>query len=186
MELIFCHRKLKAEFPAETLQYEEKLGEISDSILLWLKESGYTDIQTGLYLGTATAGVSESISFWQNALIQSPRFANPANFNWTLSNGPASFLSRTLQIKGPCYTMIGGHDAVKGCLYHAYDDLRTGLISIAIIAGLDIYDGGIHFCACFLSSIPGENKLDIKSVLSSEGLEIYACSALNRILKLMN
>ena len=126
--MIFCHRKLKAEFPAERGEYEEKLGEISDSILLWLKESGYIDIKTGLYLGTSTAGVSESISFWQNALIQSPRFANPANFNWTLSNGPASFLSRTLKIKGPCYTMIGGYDAIKGCLYHAYDDLRTGLI----------------------------------------------------------
>jgi hypothetical protein len=186
MEMIFCHRKLKAEFPAEIGEYEEKLSEISDPIHLWLKEFDCVDINTGLYLGTSTAGVSESISFWKNALIQSPRFANPANFNWTLSNGPASFLSRTLQVKGPCYTLIGGSPAIKGCFYHAYEDLGTGMVSTAIVSGLDIYNGGLHFCSCLLSSMPGEHKLDLKSILATEIQENYAFLSLIRILDLMS
>jgi hypothetical protein len=182
MEMISYHRKLNLEFPIESIHYEDKLYNISESLLIWLKEFGYNEMKTGLYLGTSNAGVFESISFWKDALIQSPRFANPANFNWTLSNGPASFLSRTLQIKGPCYTLIGGSQAIEGCFYHASEDLKTGTVLIAIVSGLDIYDKVLHFSACLLSTMPGTNLPDMQSIRSSKSPDKLSYSSLIRIL----
>jgi hypothetical protein len=186
MGMIFYNRWLKTQYPIDSNHYEEKLNDISGTLLLWLKECNYIEEKTGLYLATSNAGVFESISFWENALIHSPGFANPANFNWTLSNGPASLLSRTLQIRGPCYTLIGNSQAIEGCLYHAVEDFKAGTITTALVSGLDIINKELHFCVCLLSALPGKNIPDLKSIQSNVNEEKYASFFLNRILTLLS
>ena len=184
--MIYFHQWFRTQYPIESNHYDEKLGNISNTIMLWLKEYNSIEERTGLYLATSNAGVFESVSFWENALIHSPGFANPANFNWTLSNGPASFLSRKLQIRGPCYTLIGSSEAIEGCLYHASEDLKAGMITTALVSGLDIYNEELHFSTCLLSALPGKYILELKSIRSLENQEKYASSFLNRILNLLS
>ena len=181
--MIFCHKWLNAAIPIESNLYEEKLASASDTIRVWLTESRFEEDKTGLYLATTNAGVFESISFWKNALINSPGFANPANFNWTLSNGPASFLTRELKIKGPCYTLIGNVDAVEGCLYHAMEDLNSKIVTTAIVCGLDIFDEELHFCTCLLSHLKGEKTADSDSIRYFGKNEKYASSLLLKFLR---
>jgi hypothetical protein len=182
MEIVFYNQWLNIQYPIESDMYEGKLGEISNTLQLWLQEYKYVEEKTGLYLATSNAGVYESIAFWKSALIHSPGFANPANFNWTLSNGPASFLSRKLQIKGPCYTLIGNSQAVEGCLYHANTDFKAGTITSALIVALDIFDEQLHFSVCLLSHLFSKNILELKLIRSSIRQEKYASSFLNNIL----
>lgn len=183
--MIYFQKKLITEIPLVSDQYEEGLEDISDTMGLWLGESGYSETETGLYLGTLNAGIYESIAFWQNALIHSPRFANPANFSWTLSNGPASLISRRLKIKGPCYTLVGGTRAIEGCLYHASGDLKAGIVSNALVSGLDIYNNKLHFCACLLSFNPLKHRFDMESVRHAGIRKKYAFSSLKSILDLL-
>ncbi len=185
MAIIYCHNWFKERYPADSDQFEERLGDISNRISVWLKQTGYAEEETGLYLATLNAGVQECISFWEQALIHSPRFANPANFNMTLSNGPAGLLSRLLQIKGPCYTLVGKSRAMEGCLFHALTDFEAGSITTAIISGLDRYDKDLHFCACLLSLLPGKNIFNMNPVRLPENGEEYASEFLYRILSLL-
>ncbi len=185
MAIIYCHCWCKERYPADTDQYEERLGDISARISVWLKETGYVEEKTGLYLATLNAGVHECISFWEQALIHSPRYANPANFNMTLSNGSAGLLSRLLQIKGPCYILVGKSQAIEGCLFHAFTDFEAGSITTAIISGLDKYDKDLHFCACLLSHLPGKSIITMDPTKLRENGDEYASEFLYRMLSLL-
>ncbi|GEM_PF-4601195 len=182
---MYCTRWLKDEFTTESSPYEDKLSIIANSIKRWLSESGYVENKTGLYLATTNAGVFESITFWKNALLHSPGFANPANFNWTLANGPAGFLARQLTIKGPCYTMIGSHDAIEGCLYHASEDLKTGVITNALISGLDRIEDKIRICIALMIITPAEKAVVTPTLGTYKTDARYASSALEEILSVV-
>ena len=92
----------------------------------------------GIYLATGDAGVDVSVGFWAMALAETPRFANPAGFPWTLANAPASLLARELRIRGPNYTLVGGADAMLAALEHAEDDLALGNVAEALVVGCDL------------------------------------------------
>ena len=92
----------------------------------------------GLYLATADAGIDVSVRFWADALVETPRFASPADFPWALANAPASLLACELDIRGPSYTLVGGADAMLAALEHARDDLARGRIAEALIVACDV------------------------------------------------
>jgi 3-oxoacyl-(acyl-carrier-protein) synthase len=89
----------------------------------------------GIYLATGDAGVSVSVAFWAAALVETPRFASPAEFPWTLANAPASLLARELALRGPNYTLVGEADAMLAALEHAIDDLSRAIIDEAVLIG---------------------------------------------------
>lgn len=107
--------------------------------------------RTGIYLATNTAGVRESVAFWKNVLEQTPAFANPANFPWTLSNAPASFFARLLGVKGPVITMVGRSDAMAYCFSRAGGDFRKGLIDTAWVISIH-HQGEILSMGIFYAS----------------------------------
>jgi len=92
--------------------------------------------RTGIYLVTNTAGIRESVAFWKNVQEQTPAFANPANFPWTLSNAPASFFAKALGVKGPVFTMVGKADALAYCFDRAAGDFHHEVIDSAWIIGI--------------------------------------------------
>ncbi len=94
--------------------------------------------ERGLYLATADAGIGNAVTFWAEALASSPRFANPADFPWTLANAPAGLISRTLGIRGPCHTLVGDAEAMAAALAHADQDLARGRVREAVVVGCDL------------------------------------------------
>ena len=62
--------------------------------------------QTAVYFVSSNAGTFSSITFWQNALEHSPRFANPGIFPWCLANATSGYIARRFSITGPNYTII--------------------------------------------------------------------------------
>lgn len=105
----------------------------------------------GIYLATATAGMDESVAFWNNTLKQTPAFANPANFPFTLSNAPASCMAKALGVKGPVYTMVGGKDALMACLLNASADFDEGVVKNIFIVGFDRKDITISMAGMLLT-----------------------------------
>jgi 3-oxoacyl-(acyl-carrier-protein) synthase len=103
-----------------------------------LLDRGLPPDERGLYLATGDAGVAVSGGFWAAALAESPRFASPADFPWTLANAPAGLLARELAIRGPNYTLVGGADAMLAALEHAREDLGRGRIGEALVVGCDL------------------------------------------------
>jgi 3-oxoacyl-(acyl-carrier-protein) synthase len=94
--------------------------------------------ERGIYLATGDAGVVASVGFWAAALAESPRFASPADFPWTLANAPAGLLARELAIRGPSYTLVGDADAMLAAFEHAIDDLERGVVAEAIVVACDL------------------------------------------------
>ena len=94
--------------------------------------------QRGLYLATSQGGVAMAVSFWKEALAQTPRFASPADFPRTLSNAPASEIARGLVLRGPNHSFVGEDDAVKAALEEGAKDLEKGVIKEALIVAFDI------------------------------------------------
>lgn len=123
--------------------------------------------RTGIYLVTNTAGIRESVGFWRDALEKTPSFANPANFPWTLSNAPASFIAKALQIKGPVFTFVGDEDAVLFSGQRAMIDLKQQTISEALMIRLDIVDKKLKISFTILDA-EFLNK-DVGSIVLSNG-----------------
>jgi len=92
----------------------------------------------GLYLATGDAGIDVAVTFWAEALASSPRFANPADFPWTLANAPAGAIARALDIRGPCFTLVGGAEAMIAVLARADQDLARGRVREAVVVGCDL------------------------------------------------
>lgn len=92
----------------------------------------------GLYLATGDAGIDVSVRFWAAALAETPRFASPADFPWTLANAPAGLLARELAVRGPSYTLVGDADAMLAALEHAREDLLRDRVVEALIVACDM------------------------------------------------
>ena len=130
------------------LGHDESYAALLAEFLLTHFKSLVTDEElgrkTGIYLATNTAGILESVSFWKDALEKTPSFANPANFPWTLSNAPAAFIAKTLQIKGPVFTFVGDEDAVLFSRQRALIDLKQQTIHQALLVKLNTDNGQLN------------------------------------------
>ncbi|MEM7375465.1 MAG: beta-ketoacyl synthase N-terminal-like domain-containing protein [Bacteroidota bacterium] len=87
----------------------------------------------GIFTQTLSGGGDSSIAFWQEALDNEPRFANPRIFPWALPSSLAGFLAIHLGIKGPNFTFVGGITAWLQALDQAMYELGEGTIDKAIL-----------------------------------------------------
>ena len=94
--------------------------------------------EKGLYLATSQGGVAMAVSFWKDALDQTPRFASPADFPRTLANAPASEIARELVLRGPNHSFVGEDEAIEAALEEGANDLEKGVIKEALIVAFDI------------------------------------------------
>jgi len=113
---------------------EQQLGmELAQRLKAHPKLAGFGGEKAGIYLVTSAAGGRSSAELWANALENSPRFANPGIFPWTLANAPASLLARELNAQGPNYTIIDGDHSKENILQLAQTDVQSGLANSAIL-----------------------------------------------------
>ena len=94
--------------------------------------------QRGLYLATSDAGISRAVQFWADALAETPRFASPAGFPWTLANSPAALIARELDIRGPNHTNVGEQEALDAAMAQGRSDLQSGRIREALVVTMNL------------------------------------------------
>jgi len=94
--------------------------------------------QSALYILTNNAGSYSSIAFWANALEYSPRFANPANFPWTLANATSGYIAREFLIEGPNYTFINKTLDTNQLLDQYQSDLKIYPIKNSLLISWNI------------------------------------------------
>ena len=94
--------------------------------------------KSAVYFLTNSAGCYTSIGFWENALENSPRFANPASFPWTLTNATPGFIARTFSIEGPNYTFIDKELNLQILIDQYQNDLETYSIKSGILIIWDL------------------------------------------------
>ena len=92
----------------------------------------------GLYLVTADAGIRRAVQFWADALAETPRFASPAGFPWTLANAPAGHIARELGILGPNHTLVGKEEALAAVVGHGISDLARATVREAVFVVLNL------------------------------------------------
>ena len=101
----------------------------------------------GLYVATATAGGREAVTFFREGLATGLAFASPRLFPWTLANSVTGAIALALGIRGPTYTLVGGSSALEAAFEHAADDLAGGLVSTALVVGVDAGPEGLRLAA---------------------------------------
>lgn len=101
--------------------------------------------KTALYFVSSNAGIVSSISFWENALEHSPRFANPGIFPWALANATAGYIARKFAITGPNYTIINEQMDVEQLVSNFQKDrIKLGIKNaLCVHWELEMNDGGL-------------------------------------------
>lgn len=93
----------------------------------------FYDDKTAVYFISSNAGTFSSITFWQNALEHSPRFANPGIFPWTLANATSGYIARRFSITGPNYTIIEKEYSVERFISNYLVDKEKFTLKNALI-----------------------------------------------------
>lgn len=97
------------------------------------KNSGQVAIAVG-----STLGSIKSISdFDREALVEGPRYVNPALFPNTVINSAASQVSIRFNIKGFNATLSTGYSASLDAINYAADFLRLGRIKVVLAGGVE-------------------------------------------------
>lgn len=104
------------------------------------------DEHTALYVATNDAGIASSVVFWKEAITHGPALLGPRLFPWTLANGVASCLSRTLGIQGPNITLVGEQAVFTQLKAMAMDDLNAGRIKAALVLWVGLERGVCLWC----------------------------------------
>ncbi|MGB1308607.1 MAG: hypothetical protein ACPG6B_06835 [Oceanihabitans sp.] len=101
-----------------------------------LKENAtlqFYNTQSAVYFLTNNSGSFSSIAFWENAILHSPRFANPGIFPWTLANATAAYLAKEFHITGPNYTLLENVFQEEKILKMVYSDKKKYSLKNVII-----------------------------------------------------
>lgn len=103
-----------------------------------IAEAGWTmaghEEETGILLGTGSAGAGPLVELEKQMALESPEAASPFLFPYTVSNAPASLAAIELKIRGPNVTITQKDPAGLNALFYArflLDDRRAA----AIVAG---------------------------------------------------
>lgn len=87
-----------------------------------LAEAGWTmagnEEETGILLGTGSAGASPLVDFERQMSVESPDSASPFLFPYTVANAPASIAAIELRIKGPNVTITQKDPAGLNALFY--------------------------------------------------------------------
>ncbi len=93
--------------------------------------------RVGLYTATSDAAVDVSVDFWRQAIKEGVDLVNPRDFPWTLASAMAAHAATETGIQGPCLTLVGGSEAGIAVLSHGINDLKKGIVDLALVAGID-------------------------------------------------
>jgi len=93
--------------------------------------------ETGVVLGTTLGSVWSISEFDKTALLEGPRYVNPALFPNTVINSPASQISIRFGIKGFNTTIATGFTSSLDALKYACDFIRWGRASVVLVGGVE-------------------------------------------------
>jgi len=92
---------------------------------------------TGVVLGTTLGSIWSISEFDKTALIEGPRYVNPALFPNTVINSPASQVSIRFVIKGFNTTIATGFTSSLDALKYACDFLQWGRAKAILVGGVE-------------------------------------------------
>ncbi|MFA5125292.1 MAG: beta-ketoacyl-[acyl-carrier-protein] synthase family protein [Patescibacteria group bacterium] len=93
--------------------------------------------ETGVVLGTTLGSVWSISEFDKTALVEGPRYVNPALFPNTVINSPASQISIRFGIKGFNTTISTGFTSSMDALKYACDFIRLGRARAVLVGGVE-------------------------------------------------
>ena len=93
--------------------------------------------ETGVVLGTTLGSVWSISEFDKTALIDGPRYVNPALFPNTVINSPASQISIRFGIKGFNTTIATGFTSTLDALKYACDFITWGRAKAILVGGVE-------------------------------------------------
>lgn len=118
---------------------------------------------TGMVIGTTLGSVASITDFDKEAIVEGPRYVNPALFPNTVINSPASQASIRFNIKGLNVTVSSGFCSSLDALNYAADFLRLGRAKVILAGGVEELCLqtflGFYKRKCLSGSAPGEIEL---------------------------
>lgn len=137
----------------------------------------------GVYLSTPDVGVNASIEFWGAALAETPAFANPRDFAWTLANSAAAYVSLVHDLRGPNHVLVGADDASRAALIEAIADLEEGIVNYALVLRFVIggFDRSTSLCGLLLTAMPTvRDVISVASISPDDPIEIFGTQFLKK------
>jgi 3-oxoacyl-[acyl-carrier-protein] synthase II len=119
--------------------------------------------QVGVVLGTTLGSVWSISEFDKTALIEGPRYVNPALFPNTVINSPASQISIRFVIKGFNTTIATGFTSSLDALKYACDFISWGRAKAVLVGGVE------ELC---LQTYLGFYKLSFLAGSKAQGIEL--------------
>ncbi len=106
-----------------------------------LAEAGWTmagnEEETGILLGTGSAGASPLVDFERQMAVESPDAASPFLFPYTVANAPASVAAIELKIKGPNVTITQKDPAGLNALFYGRLLVADGRTKAIVVGAVD-------------------------------------------------
>lgn len=106
-----------------------------------LAEAGWTmagnEEETGILLGTGSAGASPLVDFERQMAVESPDSASPFLFPYTVANAPASIAAIDLKIKGPNVTITQKDPAGLNALFYGRLLVADGRAKAVVVGAVD-------------------------------------------------
>ena len=92
---------------------------------------------TGIAVGSTMGSIKSISDFDKEALLEGPRYVNPALFPNTVINSPASQVSIRFMVRGFNATISNGYSASLDALNYAAEFLRLGRIKAVLAGGVE-------------------------------------------------
>jgi len=92
---------------------------------------------TGVAVGTTLGSLRSISEFDRDAILEGPRYVNPALFPNTVINSPASQVSIKFNIKGFNATISTGFSASLDAINYAADFIRSGRAKVVLAGGVE-------------------------------------------------
>ena len=117
----------------------------------------------GIAVGSTMGSIKSISDFDKDALLEGPRYVNPALFPNTVINSPASQVSIRFAVRGFNATISNGYSASLDALNYAAEFLRLGRIKAVLAGGVEelceqIFAGFYH-AGCLAGSREGSIEL---------------------------
>lgn len=94
----------------------------------------------GLICAFSTGALSYSRKFYEEILLQGPKFASPILFPETVFNSPMSHVAAIFKISGPCYSVLGDQASWVNAIHIAESWLGSGQCDFVAVLGAEELD----------------------------------------------
>jgi 3-oxoacyl-[acyl-carrier-protein] synthase II len=117
----------------------------------------------GIAVGSTMGSIKSISDFDKDALLEGPRYVNPALFPNTVINSPASQISIRFAVRGFNATISNGYSASLDALNYAADFLRLGRIKAVLAGGVEELCeqtfAGFYHAGCLAAAKEGSIEL---------------------------